>query len=85
MNAMINNVSFVFPSFSPLTEPELLDDSLFCDENHLPEKCATEKICHCTHRLKVKLNSIVELVIVDESPGNDLRGFINYLTFRIYE
>lgn len=73
----INNISFMFPSFSPLTQPENLDDKLFCDENSLPESCAGRQICPCTHRLKVKLNSIVELVVVDETAGESHRTISN--------
>lgn len=65
----VNNISFTFPSFSPLTQPEELDDKLFCDENNLPAVCKDKRICPCIHRLKVKFNSIVELVVVDETPG----------------
>jgi hypothetical protein len=67
MVAAINNFSFTFPSFSPLTQPEQVKDSAFCDEENIPESCADNEICHCTHRLKVKLNSIVELIVVDET------------------
>lgn len=69
----INNISFQFPSFSPLTQPENLADSLFCDETSLPESCAGKQICPCVHRLKVKLNSIVELVVLDETTGESRR------------
>lgn len=34
---------------------------------NLPEKCYGKPICPCVHRLKVRLNSIVELVVIDES------------------
>jgi hypothetical protein len=72
----INNISMTLPSFSPLTQPENLADNLFCDETSLPESCAGKEICHCVHRLKVKLNSIVELVVVDETPGKSRRSAI---------
>jgi hypothetical protein len=68
----INNISHTFPSFSPLTQPESLRDNLFCDEDSLPESCAGLEICPCVHRLKVKLNSIVELFAVDETTGESL-------------
>lgn len=57
----------MFPSFSPLTQPEEVRDNLFCDEDNIPERCKKEKICHCIHRLKVKKNAIVELTVVDET------------------
>jgi hypothetical protein len=63
MGAM-NNISFVFPSTFPLDQ-----DDQFCDEHTRPTNCANRQICPCTHRLKIKLNSVVELIIVDESRG----------------
>ena len=63
----INNISFTSPHFSLLTQPELLNDQLFCDVNSIPEKCSGRQICPCMHRIKAKLGSIVELVLVDET------------------
>lgn len=65
----INNISLKFPPYSPLTQPELLTDSDFCDEHSIPESCNGREPCPCVHRLKIKLNSIVEMVIVDETPA----------------
>jgi hypothetical protein len=66
----INNISFVFPPFSPLTQPESVDSStMFCDEDNIPKRCNGLAICPCTHRLRVKKNAIVELVVVDVTPG----------------
>jgi hypothetical protein len=63
----INNISFTFPSFSPLTQPEDVQQEAFCDEKSLPKSCQSGELCPCVHRLKVKLNSIVELVVIDET------------------
>lgn len=62
----INNISFHFPEVSLLTQPENVKENMFCDENSVPPSCYN-KICSCVHRIKVKLNSIVELVVVDEA------------------
>lgn len=69
MVGAINNISFTFPSFSLLTQPEKLDEQLFCDEFNLPESCRDKQLCPCVHRLKVKLNATVELIVVDETTG----------------
>lgn len=66
----INNISFTYPPFSLLTQPEEVSDSLFCDENNIPAHCIDKPQCPCIYRIKVSLNSTVELVIVDESAGN---------------
>lgn len=71
----INNITFNFPSFPPLTQPEDVQEEMFCDETNLPEHCVDKSICPCVHRLKVTLNSIVELVVIDESMG-ELRNFL---------
>lgn len=63
----INNLSLTFPDYPPLTQPQNIDDSQFCDEFHWPAECKGNRLCPCVHRLQVNLNSIVELVIVDES------------------
>lgn len=64
--ATVNNISFQFPSFPLLTEPERIDDSMFCDVNNIKRHSCIKKangtICKCIHRLKVKLNASVEIV-----------------------
>lgn len=70
----INNVSFTFPSFPLLSQPGDIIESAelltFCDDYTKPPHCANLVQCPCTHRLKVKLNSTVELIIIDETTGN---------------
>jgi hypothetical protein len=63
----INNISFTLPTFPLLTQPEEVNDSVFCDENKVPKNCIGSSVCECVHRLKVKKDAIVELVVVDES------------------
>ena len=63
--ASINNISMSLPPHSLLTQPEESKESSFCSSETRPASC-TDKTCRCTHRLKVKKNSIVELIIVDE-------------------
>lgn len=67
--AIANNISFDFPSFPLLLEPDMITDDLFCDKDSTPEhRCVYyegKKICRCTHRIKFALNSIAELIIVN--------------------
>jgi FtsP/CotA-like multicopper oxidase with cupredoxin domain len=63
----INNLSLIFPEIPLLTQPEDIDESKFCDEFHWPAECLGNQLCPCIHRLHVPLNSIVELILVDES------------------
>jgi FtsP/CotA-like multicopper oxidase with cupredoxin domain len=57
------------PRFSLLSEPEKIEDDMFCDEStKLSKECldgVNSNVCRCTHRLKVKLNSIVDLILID--------------------
>jgi hypothetical protein len=62
----MNNISLAFPSFSLLTQREEIKENMFCDTENLPSHCKPNSLCYCTHRIKVKLDSIVELVLVDE-------------------
>lgn len=57
------------PPVSLLTQTEDIDERIFCNETSLPARCFGKDVCHCVHRLKVKLNSTVELIIVDKSPA----------------
>lgn len=67
---VINKISTTFPSFSLLTQPEEIREDVFCDyEQKKSVNCSKSQICHCVHRLKVKMNSIVELTVFDESTG----------------
>lgn len=63
----INNISLVTPHFSLLSQPEEIDESIFCDvSNKNNKKCMeNSELCTCIHRLKVKLGSIVEFVLID--------------------
>ncbi|XP_058056326.1 uncharacterized protein LOC131207717 [Anopheles bellator] len=65
--AATNMISFEPPSFPLLIEPELIvdEDAQFCNTSHKPDHCTDDTLCFCTHRLKVKLNDIVEIVLFD--------------------
>lgn len=62
----LNNISFIFPSFSLLTQTDQLSDDLFCDVDNLPQQCDGKKLCHCTQLMRVELDAVVEFVLVDE-------------------
>lgn len=77
----INNISLVNPPVSILTQPNDVDESMFCDKDNLPSHCKPDQLCNCIHRIKVKLNSVVEMIIVDEArrKGNFVLG-CSYMT-----
>lgn len=69
LQGAINNLSFTYPPFSMLTQPELLREDMFCDENSRPDHCdPLDSHCTCIHRLKIELDSLVELYILDLTP-----------------
>lgn len=56
------------PNMPFLIGKDNLDESTFCNESHLLSNdidCTTT-FCECTHVLQVKLNSVVELIMIDE-------------------
>ncbi|CRK96923.1 CLUMA_CG010348, isoform A, partial [Clunio marinus] len=69
----INNISFTFQPFPILTQGEMIENEndVFCNENNIPERCESQEICDCTHRLKIRTHEYVEMIIVDET-DNDL-------------
>lgn len=64
-----NNISFKYPSFPLLLEPERVQEDMFCDEDNLKSqncvKLGKKNICRCIHRIKFKLGSIAELIVVN--------------------
>jgi hypothetical protein len=66
---VLNNISFAMPEFALMTEPEKIHDDIFCDEKtKFSKQCldgVNANICRCTYRIKVKLNSVVDLILID--------------------
>lgn len=66
----MNNISLTFNPFPLLTQRDEIDEDVFCHYKKRPAKCQNpSEMCFCLHRIKVKLNSIVEMVFSDESEG----------------
>uniref|UniRef100_W8B7R7 L-ascorbate oxidase n=1 Tax=Ceratitis capitata TaxID=7213 RepID=W8B7R7_CERCA len=64
----LNHISLKFPPMALMAERNNVDDSLFCNETSLAQQgidCRKE-FCHCHHVLQVPLNSVVELIVIDE-------------------
>jgi FtsP/CotA-like multicopper oxidase with cupredoxin domain len=65
-----NNITFDYPKFPLLLETDRVTDDMFCDKDtpKSKETCSeifNHTICRCVHRIKFKLNSIAEIVIVN--------------------
>lgn len=65
-----NNISFAEQHFPLLTQSEEIRKGTFCDDRNLPDNCHGKEYCFCTHRLKVKLNSIVQITLLGTENGN---------------
>lgn len=61
----MNHISLVLQPFPLLPQRESIKPESFCNSTNLPSSCIKEQ-CACTHVLQVKLNSIVELVLVND-------------------
>lgn len=64
---VLNNISLKMPHFSLLSQPEEIDEKMFCDvQSSRSRECIDKSaVCRCVHRLKVELGSIVELILID--------------------
>lgn len=61
------------PSLPLMPSHDLLDDSKFCNESSLAAKnidCRKD-FCECSHVYQVQLNSVVELILIDEGFAYD--------------
>ncbi|OXU24077.1 hypothetical protein TSAR_003554 [Trichomalopsis sarcophagae] len=67
VSATANHIGLKLPSFPPLSQPDMIRDDTFCNSTTLADKNCIDNECACTHVLQVKLNRVVELVIVDEA------------------
>lgn len=61
----LNHITMRMPTFPLMSQTELVDSSEFCNASTIGDNCRTE-YCSCPHVLQVKLNSVVELILVDE-------------------
>lgn len=60
----LNNISMKLPSFPLMSQRELIEPNQFCNSSTV--KGCDKKFCSCTHVLQVRLNSVVEVILVDE-------------------
>ncbi|XP_058056324.1 uncharacterized protein LOC131207715 [Anopheles bellator] len=71
LQGAINNISLAYPPFPLLTQPDQIEESMFCTNESRPARCADRQLCTCTHRIKIKLGDLVELYILDLTPAVD--------------
>lgn len=68
----INHITMKFPS-APAMLMKGLQDSEFCNSTYLESQGVNckETFCECTHVLQIALNSVVEMILVDEGVTYD--------------
>jgi L-ascorbate oxidase len=61
------------PSTPLMLAKDKIDDSAFCNATSLAESGidCTQVFCECSHVLQVRLNSVVEMLLVDEGMAYD--------------
>ncbi|XP_050461961.1 uncharacterized protein LOC126856957 [Cataglyphis hispanica] len=71
LNGVIDGISFKFPPSPPLSQSKDIPNNQYCNRTIQPENCANG-VCMCTHKLDIPLNSIVEILLIDEVQGTNL-------------
>ncbi|XP_026494888.1 uncharacterized protein Stw isoform X1 [Vanessa tameamea] len=68
--SLVDEISYTAPPAPPLSQMHELPPELFCNGDNRPADCSVD--CRCTHMIDVPLNSIVEIVLVDEVQSPNL-------------
>ncbi|KAJ8669572.1 hypothetical protein QAD02_000831 [Eretmocerus hayati] len=67
----LNHISMKMPSFPLMSQKEQIDPSIFCNLNTTRRRGCQTTHCSCLHVLQVDLNSVVELILIDEGVPYD--------------
>ncbi|CAL7936374.1 unnamed protein product [Xylocopa violacea] len=62
----MNNISSLSPPAPPLTQLEDIPAGHICNADNLPPKCNSTSVCPCIHVIKIPLNAVVEVALIDE-------------------
>ncbi|KAL7634546.1 UNVERIFIED_CONTAM: hypothetical protein RMT77_014923 [Armadillidium vulgare] len=60
---LLNHISLKLPNVPPLSQPKSVNQNLYCNSSTVTN--CEEQFCRCTHKLDVKLGSLVEIILVD--------------------
>ncbi|XP_029042896.1 laccase-1-like isoform X2 [Osmia bicornis bicornis] len=69
LTPQLNHISMKLPSVPLLSQRNSIDQKQFCNASTVTD-CERD-YCACTHVLRVKLNSVVEVILVDEGFAYD--------------
>ncbi|XP_055852973.1 uncharacterized protein LOC129916824 [Episyrphus balteatus] len=73
LTPQLNHISMTMPSLPLMPARDHIDDSMFCNDTTFQNQgidCRKD-FCKCHHVLQVKLNAVVELILVDEGVAYD--------------
>lgn len=62
--SLVDEISYLTPPAPLISQYQDINPEQFCNGDNRPADCGQN--CMCTHKIDVPLNSIVEIVIVDE-------------------
>ncbi|KAK6192790.1 hypothetical protein SNE40_004203 [Patella caerulea] len=67
LTPVMDNITFHIPPVPPLSQPEDVDESWFCNRSSLvdSDRCL-EDLCTCTHRIKFKLGEVIEIIMINQ-------------------
>ncbi|XP_060526823.1 uncharacterized protein LOC132702294 isoform X2 [Cylas formicarius] len=66
-----NHISMKVPSFPLLPQRDEVTEGMFCNEMTVKDQNCTTEYCECSHGYEIPLNSVVELVLIDEGFAYD--------------
>ncbi|KAI5718179.1 hypothetical protein M8J77_017488 [Diaphorina citri] len=67
-----NNISFLFPPSPLISQLDQVDPHSLCDSSGTePRVCSQERLCQCTHVIRVPLKSLVQVTLVDKGNMKD--------------
>ncbi|OAD62113.1 Laccase-5 [Eufriesea mexicana] len=73
MITTLNNITSDSPSAPPLSQFDDVAEEEFCSVDNLPSNCTSSEPCTCIHLIKIPLDSIVEINVIDEFNAQSVR------------
>ncbi|XP_058802841.1 uncharacterized protein LOC131670882 [Phymastichus coffea] len=67
ISLQLNHITMKFPPFPLLSQYESITPDMLCNSSYIPSGAnCTVDYCACTHVINLKLNEVVELVMIDQ-------------------
>ncbi|KAL7635203.1 UNVERIFIED_CONTAM: hypothetical protein RMT77_014189 [Armadillidium vulgare] len=72
---LMNFISFRLPNVPPLSQPNEVNQTLYCNSSTISNSNCETEFCRCTHVLNVELGSLVEIILIDTGTRNASHPF----------